>query len=69
MISNFTPSHNIVFIIQFKALVLTIRLEFHLIGMHTWDCTYCLVCEKSFQAMIVLTENLVTTRKCTAAIV
>lgn len=65
MISNFTPSHNIVFIIQFKALVLTIRLEFHLIGMHT----YCLVCEKSFQAMIVLTENLVTTKKCTAAIV
>lgn len=69
MISNLTPSHNIVFIIQFKALVLTIRLEFHLIGMHTLDCTYCLVCEKSFQAMIVLTENVVTTRKCTAVIV
>lgn len=53
MILNLTPSHNIVFIIQFKALVLTIRLEFHLIGMHTLDCTYCLVCET-------------TTRKCTA---
>lgn len=56
MILNLSPSHNIVFINQFKALVLTIRLEFHLIGMHTLDCTYCLVCEN-------------TTRKCTAVII